>query len=73
LLLRLLHRALPHLFTQLRALPPLPLLRLQPPQLVLFRASESTALRSLLQSLLRLLGAQVGGFLTLLSLSLLRL
>ena len=76
-LLRLLHQALPHLFTQLRALLPLTLLRLQRPQLALFRACESTALCSLLQSLLQLLCAQVGAFLTLLcallSVTLLRL
>jgi hypothetical protein len=54
-LLRLLHRALPHLFTQLRALLPLTLLRLQRPQLAVFRACESAAgLCSLLQSLLQL-------------------
>jgi hypothetical protein len=76
-LLRLLRRALPHLFTQLRALLSLTLLRLQRPQLALFRACESAALCSLLQSLLQLLCAQVGAFLTLLrallSLTLLRL
>ena len=54
-LLRLLHRALPHLFTQLRALLSLTLLRLQRPQLALFRACEPAAgLSSLLQSLLQL-------------------
>jgi hypothetical protein len=76
-LLQPLHRALPHLFAQLRALLSLTLLRLQRPQLALLRACESTALCSLLQSLLQLLCAQVGAFLTLLrallSLTLLRL
>jgi hypothetical protein len=65
-LLRRLHRALPHLFTQLRALLSLTLLRLQHPQLALFRACEAAALCALFQSLLRLLRAQVGAFLTLL-------
>jgi hypothetical protein len=76
-LLRPVRHALPHLLTQLRALLPLTLLRLQRPQLALFRACESTAWCSLLQSLLQLLCAHVGAFLTLLralpSLTLLRL
>jgi hypothetical protein len=76
-LLLLLHQVLPHLFTQLRTLLSLTLLRLQRPQLALFRACESAPLCSLLQSLLQLLCAQVGAFLTLLrallSLTLLRL
>jgi len=68
---------LPHLFAHLRALLSLTLLRLKYPQLALFRACESAALSALLQSLLQLLCAQVGAFLTLLhallSLTLLRL
>jgi len=64
-LLSVLRQALPHLFTHLRALLPLTLLRLQALQLALLRACQPPVLCSLLELLLRLLRAPIGAFLAL--------
>jgi hypothetical protein len=65
LVLSLLRQALPRLFTHLRALLPLTLLRLQALQLALSGACQPPALCALFESLLRLLRAPIGVFLAL--------